>query len=370
MKNLYNNLDSYFNINKFSLKDKYTDIYNKNIDECAYYSIMNNNVGFSYKGNNDKCYLYKTQKMNNKLNDDDLNSYNIKTLLRKNEDINLSENSSKNYFNEVNNKYYNIDDIIDKVNVKNENECLEKCLDYSYGKCQSVIYLEEPKKCTFYKNKDIKLYNENREKIYTLKNNINKENAIKDIKNNIVYNYTMNLPKYNEDKELFSETLVKENSNIYANWTKIRDNPILYNCNGLNSTNPFCTKEYDPNNVENNELQYYTDCLNKQFDNSSEQEKYYSNECRKVYGDEYVFDDNYLNLDTVIKCDIGNKVKCKIDMYNNNIIENYDNGDKCTVYKNDRVLYEDYIENKDIQKRWFILLLFLFIIVIIFILCK
>ena len=180
----------------------------------------------------------------------------------------------------------------------------------------------------------------------------------------------MNLPKYNEDKELFSETLVKENSNIYANWTKIRDNPILYNCNGLNSTNPFCTKEYDPNNVENNELQYYTDCLNKQFDNSSEQEKYYSNECRKVYGDEYVFDDNYLNLDTVIKCDIGNKVKCKIDMYNNNIIENYDNGDKCTVYKNDRVLYEDYIENKDIQKRWFILLLFLFIIVIIFILCK
>ena len=38
-----NKLDSHFNINKFSLKNKYDEMFNKSIDECAYYSIKSNN---------------------------------------------------------------------------------------------------------------------------------------------------------------------------------------------------------------------------------------------------------------------------------------------------------------------------------------
>jgi hypothetical protein len=370
-----NNLESYFNIDQFSLKNKYNEIYNKNIDECAYYALMssNNKGGFKYKGNNDKCYLYETKQMNHKLSNDDLESYNIKTFFKDKNTIDLEKNEDQsnqyNYFNEINNKYYNIDKLLDKVNVNNEKECLQKCLNDSSNKCKSVIYLEEPKKCTFYKNKDMKSINDIdidinigiNEKFYTFKPNIDKDNAIKDVKNNIVYNYK----NMNTDKT--------------ANWAKIRDNPILYKCNGLDSTNPFCTKEYNPNNIENNELQYYTDCLDKQFEKLNEQEKYYSNNCRKKYGNEYVFDNDYSNLDTVIKCDNGKKARCKINMNGNNIwdvnleyssgtnsIEHFSEGN-CKVYNNDRVPYEEHINNKNLHKKRFVLLLFLFIIIFMFV---
>ena len=379
----YNNLDSYFNINKFSLKDKYDEIYNKSIDECAYYAINSSDDykgGFEYNGNNDKCYLYETQDMNYKLNNDDLNSYNIKTFFKVKSTIDLDNNQNQkdqyNYFKNINNKYYNINGMIDKVNVSNERECLQKCLDDPNNKCKSVIYLEQPKKCTFYENKDMNINKNdkiNNEKIYTFKKNINKEKSIEDIKNNIVYNYKNNIPYNYKNNIEYNYKNMDKNMNI----TKVMDNPILYKCGGLDSTNPFCTNAYNPNNIENNELQYYTDCLDKQFENINDQEKYFTNECKNKYGNEYVFDNNYHNLDNIMNCEnnIGKRGKCKINMYANNIIENFENNSNncngnCKIYKNERVLYEEYIDNKDLQKKRFILFLFLFIIIIIFVFYK
>ena len=360
-----NNLDEYFSENKFSLNNKYDEIYNKNINECAYYALMNNknnNGGFTYKGNNNKCYLYETQKMNYKLNNDDINSYNIKSFFKNKSTIDLGKDEDQhneyNYFNEINNNYYNINGLIDKIDVSNEKECLQKCLNDSTNKCKSVIYLEEPKKCTFYKNKDMKK-DMNNELSYVFKKDIDKEKAIKDIKNNIVYNY--------------------KNMRRTENWTKIRDNPVLYNCNGIDSTNPFCTSAYNPDNVENNELQYYTDCLDKQFENINDQEKYFTIECKNKFGNEYVFDNDYQNLDTVMKCNdnkIGKIAKCKIDMNGDNLLdmnieqnEHFTNG-HCTLYNNERISYEEYSDNKNVNRKRFFLLLMFFILLIIFFFCK
>jgi hypothetical protein len=358
-----NNLDSHFNINKFSLKNKYDEIFNKSIDECAYYSLKsndNNDGGFEYKGNHDKCYLYETQTMNHKLNNNDLDSYNIKSFFKVKSTIDLDDNEDQqnkyNYLKKINNNFYNINGLIDNIDVSNEKECLNKCLEYPDNKCKSVIYLEEPKKCTFYKNKDMKINEKNNNSNnYSFKKDINKENAIEYLKNNIRYNY--------------------KNMDRTVNITKLKDNPILYNCNGIDSTDPFCQSSFNPDNIENNELQYYTDCLDKKYENINDQEKYFTTECKNKYGNEYVFDNDYQNLDTVMNCDKGNRAKCKINLEYDNYIEKFTNNSNicdgnCTIYKNERVSYEEYLENNNFQKKRFVLILLLFIIIIIFIYYK
>ena len=316
-------------------------------------------VGFNYKGDNNKCYLFDTDKMTNKLDYDIINKYNVKSFVKTKNTIDFDDSQDKhnqyNYFNQLNNNYYNIDGLLNTLNVKSERECLEKCMDNSNNTCKSVIYLEEPKKCTFYSNKDMKFNNNNNndnneiEKTYTIKNNININNAINDIKNNITNNYN--------------------NMDRTANLNKIKDNPILYKCNGLNSTNPFCTKPFNPDNIENNELQYYTDCLDKQFETSLDQEKYYNSECKKKYGDEYIFDNDYQNLDSIIKYNLGNQARCKIGMYGDNIIEKFDNGN-CIVYNNQRETFENYIEQKHYFRKILWLFIILCLIIIIFLSCN
>ena len=94
----------------------------------------------------------------------------------------------------------------------------------------------------------------------------------------------------------------------------------LYNCSGLQSTNPFCTKEYKEasDKLSNNTADVnYTDCeIIQDTDNVKDIKKLYSNLCKKKYGFEYVFDNNIFDTDTIIKCDDKDgrsKVKCKLD---------------------------------------------------------
>jgi hypothetical protein len=101
------------------------------------------------------------------------------------------------------------------------------------------------------------------------------------------------------------------------------------------------------------------------------QEKYFTTECKNKYGNEYVFDNDYNNLDTVMNCDKGNRAKCKINLEYDNYIEKFTNNSNicdgnCTIYKNERVSYEEYLENNNFQKKRFLLILLLFIIIIIF----
>lgn len=92
----------------------------------------------------------------------------------------------------------------------------------------------------------------------------------------------------------------------------------MYNCDGIYSTNPFCTKEYNPDEIEkiNNyeKLKNYSNCYaDKISDDYNDQFKKYNNYCKDKFGNEYIFDDN--TSDNIIKCNNPKDimVKCKLN---------------------------------------------------------
>jgi hypothetical protein len=308
------NLSNFFDKNLFSLNNKEDELINKSKEECSNYCIENNYEGFKYKGDYNKCYMFNSLDFDNNISNN-FNNYNIKTYLKTKSTIDIKniedQHNEYKYFNKINNDKFMMKNNINKIDNISEKDCLNNCIK---NNCKSVIFFEQPKKCDFYRNKDMiknnksdyeLLNNSNKTDTYTIKKKILLKN--KDKLNNLI-NYDVN-----------------PNSNI--NITKIKDVPFLYKCNGYESLNPFCTEKYNPNNIENNELLMYTDCLtNNNFNNNTDREKYYNKECKQKFGNEYVFDNNYLNIDSIIKCDNGNKkIKCKIDMNNNFILENFEN---------------------------------------------
>ena len=173
---------------------------------------------------------------------------------------------------------------------------MDSCIK-NYDNCKSLVYLDQPKSCTFYNKKKFKDKNElnNDYDIYTIKN----------------------LNDYHSDNDLLS----LDSINVQT-FKKETDNPIsisnipLYNCAGLYSTNPFCTNELnlDKIDLKDNYINY-TDCTNNDD---------FNKECKKKYGNEYVFDKDIFNLKSVIDCNNGKKrAKCKLDF--NDIIENFEN---------------------------------------------
>ena len=89
-----------------------------------------------------------------------------------------------------------------------------------------------------------------------------------------------------------------------------------YNCSGINSVNPFCTKEYDELDYKNGtQMVNYTDCV--EITTANEQQNIFNEACKKKYGDEYVFDNDSNNNEYVLKCGNGTKkAKCKINFDN------------------------------------------------------
>jgi hypothetical protein len=203
--------------------------------------------------------------------------------------------------------------------------------------------MEQPKKCTFYKNKAMNNKDIDLEKndIYTVKNK-----KIKEIyeNNDILLNDINELTeddllnkyycKLNNDKCILDYKVSVSNKEQKLTELKSYDNTPLYNCSGLYSTNPFCTTEYNPDdteyikNIELAKLMNYTDCENiRNIDNIDKQQKIFNNACRKKYGNEYIFDNNVFDTESIIKCqDGGIKAKCKLSLDDKNvIIENFDN---------------------------------------------
>jgi len=117
-------------------------------------------------------------------------------------------------------------------------------------------------------------------------------------------------------------------------------NVPLYNCSGLYSTNPFCTKEYVPDNnidVKLTEKINYSDCENIQIhEDINQQKKIYNDICRKKFGTEYIFDDNIYDTSTIIKCndkDNHKQIKCKVD-FSDEYIEHFNNIQSYAPYVN------------------------------------
>jgi hypothetical protein len=171
----------------------------------------------------------------NKFKDWNMNTYlkNISTV-----DIPNIEDRNKNssYFSKILNNGYISDNLINKSIVSNEDECLYKCIKEK-DNCKSLIYLEQPKKCDFYKNKTMKKNNSlNKNITINESNDINNNNSnnyydIYTVNNNNTYRYNDKL--HNILNEYGNQY---EYDHKYQNQYKqknINDNnneiPLLYN---------------------------------------------------------------------------------------------------------------------------------------------
>ena len=332
----------YFDKNIYSLENKINDVKGKTKNECANQCIENKYSGFSYKGDKNKCILYSSSSLDNKM-DKDIYNYRTFTKTKDMTDMFNMEHNVFNYFQETNNFGFEPIGKIKEVDVKNEKECLNECFKNS-EKCKSVSYLEEEKECVFYKDKNIKKNNSIND-VYTIKEHKIKEHNDKimglmnDINNTNKYYYcNLNNDTCIDD---YSVNRLNYNNNLENSMTvetRSEDtNMPLYKCDTLYSTNPFCTKEYNKDEKINHMINY-SDChKNIEENNYDKQKKIYDNFCKKKYGDEYVFDDDPYNLDSIKKCTEKKNVmvKCKMDLNNDmlivdnsKIVEHYNN--KCS----------------------------------------
>lgn len=322
---------NYFDKNIFSLHDEKEVIADLSKEKCSTHTINNNYGGFHFKGDKNKCLLFNSNNFD-KNNENKFKNYNIKTFIKTKDTIDFENNKdqldSSKYLTEINNKDYLSDGIIKEIDVSNETECFDKCIR-NYGDCKSLIYMKQPELCTFYndkkmdiqpnKNKDYDTYTTKKNKLKAQKNIIN--NLFRDQNNlddeyyycslnndNCVLDYSFNQNK-EEDKDQLDRT--------------DRPDISIYNCSGLESTNPFCTKIYNENDYKleeniDNSLNY-TNCI--KIDNINNQNKLFNKECKKKYGYEYVFDNDKFNMNSVINCkDNSKKGKCKLHLDNINDI--------------------------------------------------
>jgi len=384
---------SFFDKNKFSLIDDNLKINNISKEDCAINCIENNYAGFTYKGDNNKCLLFSNDEFNKKL-DNDNKKYNAKTFIKTSSTIDIKniedQHDSTKYFTESNNSEYTSNDLIKTVDVENSLECMDECIK-NYKKCKSIMYLEQPKECNFYKNKIMKkkstvskdydtyttrnkYLKENIDTINKLYNDINEED-------NNYYYCTLNNNKcildYKVDKNTFYDNV---ENNLEIPIRSDNTNIPIYKCNDLYSTNPFCTKEYNPYDqeiIKKPEEPNYTDCtiINKK-NNVKSQNVIYDNLCKKKFGDEYIYDNNIFDLKNIIKCDdnIKEKVKCKVN-FSDNALHHIDNSAPVEHFNNS-INYNNYLDynsyldydsyyNKCITKILYLLLILFLIYVIL-----
>jgi hypothetical protein len=335
--------DLYFEKNKYFLENENSVLNNISKEECSINCIENNYEGFKYEGDKNKCILFGSADTNNKIGNT-FGDYSVKTFLKSRNTIDIDNIEdqlySKNYFTEYNNYGHMPNDLIKELDVESEEQCMDYCLN-NYDKCKSILYAEQPKKCSFYKNKTIKNTKtlDSNYDIYTVKKNKVNENIdlINTLKNDYIKNGVNNNDYYycnlNNDKCILDYKLKNESiQNIREKDENIIKKPILYDCSRFYSTNPFCTKEYDPSKDDldiKDGFDYYSDCFDKEIEGGKldKFKKIYNKNCKKKFGNEYVFDDNIYDLKNIVKCDNNmEKVKCKINFNSDNLIlEKFEN---------------------------------------------
>lgn len=369
-------IKSFFDKNIFSLNDRTKVLKDIDKNKCADYCIDNEYKGFTYSGDKNICMMFKSHNLKNKINND-INKYNVQTFLKTKNTIDIKNDkdqlNTNNYFQESNNYGYMLDDFIKEVNVNNKNECMDSCINNN-NKCKSIMYLEQPKECIFYNDKVIKKDKMNHEyDSYSTKNikikehndTINKLNNNNDNNDDYNSNYYC---KLNNDKCTLDYKVLKKDTDTYEIPDRTHDTNIpLYNCEGIYSTNPFCTKEYVPNNEQetlNTSDKNYTKCENINInENIIHQKQTLNNICKNNFGNEYIFDDNIFDMNTIIKCDNGDnqkKIKCKMSFSDEYIAPINENIDHIEHYANNNNKYT-------YESSLYIILLFIIIIIIIII---
>lgn len=321
-------MNSFFNKDKFLLEDEKEKIDNITKEECAIHSINNNYAGFNYKGDRNKCLLFNSYNFDKKKNKE-FDNYKMKTYLKTKDTIDIKniedQLDSSKYFTQTNNDYLS-NDIIGYTDVLNEDQCMDNCVR-DYKNCKSVVFMEQPKSCFF---NNIKKMKKNKNNVKNFDTYTVKSNKIKDQKNIVdsLLNNTNNLDEnYNFCKLSNDQCFLDYSINKFRSNNEIIDKEIykvpVYNCAGLDSTNPFCTKEYNSADYTDNPgLINYTGCL--PIGSIEEQPKIFDKACKEKYGNEYMFDDDIYNMEAVLKCEDQTKMaKCKLSLEHS--IEGFEN---------------------------------------------
>jgi hypothetical protein len=151
-----NKENQFFSKNEYALEEENNTIYDYDKEYCASQTIDNNYKGFTYEGDKNKCFLFDSQKFDKKINNELLYNYKIKSFLKTKNTVDFKnieeQHEYSKYFVENNNLDFMPEKVYKETEVENKDECMSTCIKNS-DKCKSIMYLEQPKKCTFYKNK-------------------------------------------------------------------------------------------------------------------------------------------------------------------------------------------------------------------------
>jgi hypothetical protein len=329
--------------NKFELYNENETLKNISLDECVDYANKNNYKGFIHNNDRNICFINKEDKLQLKI-DDKFKDYKNKTYKKIKNTIDLNPDQDQNnpyhYFEENNNKQFISKKNIQYSNISNIENCMNYCINDYDNSCKSITYLENPTYCTFYNNIKSKTNNEDNDNYdydtYTLKKNMN---------------YTQKNRK--DKKKIDLETKEEE--------TEEGSPLLLYNCDGIYSTNPFCTKEYTDSDLEiyekeknQREKQNYSDCFSIDKINTVQEEtELYNSQCKKKFGNDYEYTNDK------IPCDSNQvRIKCKVNFLNDSIID-------YSVLNNDKKIVEHF--EKDAENKYdsnFTFKIFIFVIIL------
>lgn len=320
--------------NKFEVYNENEILNNISLNDCVLYATTNNYKGFTHNENRNICFINKDTDLDNRINNKYKN-YKVKSYNKIKSTIDLTQDQDQsnpyNYFNETNNKKFISKKNIQESNISNIEDCMNTCLN-NYDECKSITYLENPTQCKFYNNVKMKDHSK-----------VNYDNDTYTLKKNINYSDFIHSEMKKNNSKYFD--IHSESNNVEE------ENSIpLYNCNGSYSTNPFCTKEYTNKDLEthqktilNNKYKNYSECFNMNNINTVQEEKdTYNDQCKKKFGNEYMYDNDIYNNNNKINCKQENeiKIKCKINLFNNDIINDNTFDSKKIIEHFDKANYE------------------------------
>lgn len=355
--------NSFFNKNEFSLENEVKTVFGLDKEECARIALDNNYAGFIYYGDKNKCFRYNTtaDQFNSPIDDELLKNNEIETYFRTKSTSTIDREDQHNYdkyFKPVQtmgfapSKYSAFDIVPKKIN------CMEKCVKDGRS-CSAIMYADQYKKCVFYSTKNMKVTAKSTDEvgdIYTVISSKLKEHHAKmdELKKKANADGDLNYcTKINTrcafDRVADPSELNKSN---YSNKDEFNDDDFaknasipLYNCNGIYSTNPFCTKQYDPSAINDNNVlkdMHYTDCFEiDSIKNQDEKKVFLTELCKDKYGSEYIFNDDIFNMNSIVKCTDNSEAQlntqpkralCKIDFggiskpFITDKIEHFENG--------------------------------------------
>jgi len=280
----------------------------------------------------ENCILYNSKDLYDKLYNSGYAGWIFHSYMKIKNDKDLDsydkQKESKNYFKKVNMYGYQPSKKINSYNVSNETECMDKCIEEE--SCESIVF-SEPKNSVFSEPKN-SVFSEPKNSVFSEpKNSVFSEpkNSVFSEPKNSVFSEPKNSVFSEPKNSVFSEPKnTKEDSKEIQKKEKSStlnvENVFMKNVNQT---------EKDIKKLKNRK---YTDCIRNDYNDYPSFKKRINMECKRKYGDEYLFvnDSSVLDslFDSVVDPELNSdckenseKVECVMNLNKNMSIEFFDN---------------------------------------------